>query len=221
MAAYVRQFCKLFLSPRGAVTRMHQDNHHAHAWLSQVRGRKLYVLCAPHDYALIAPLGRSADDGGTTREGRFDPLDPAQRAERMAAGLKVYATVLQPGETIVCPDSWWHYAVSLSPSVTLMCNFWDAKNKLGLREMVMKGCKPAAPERPLAGGPRRMQPTSRAEAVVLRNRPSEEETEVVGVLRPGEAAAFDTECAGWVRTAHPVGGGGGLGWAEVKHLTSQ
>lgn len=32
-----RQYSKLFISPRGAATRMHQDNHHAHAWLSQVR----------------------------------------------------------------------------------------------------------------------------------------------------------------------------------------
>ena len=34
----VSHYCKLFVAPRGACTRMHQDNHHAHAWLSQVRG---------------------------------------------------------------------------------------------------------------------------------------------------------------------------------------
>ena len=115
-----RNFCKLFLSPRGAATRMHQDNHHAHAWLSQVRGRKLYVVCPPQDYPFIVKKGtRSADEGGTTREAYFDPLNATQRKEKMAAGLRVYATVLQPGETIVCPDSWWHYAVSLTPSITL------------------------------------------------------------------------------------------------------
>ena len=37
VAGHVRQYAKLFVAPRGAITRMHQDNHHAHAWLSQVR----------------------------------------------------------------------------------------------------------------------------------------------------------------------------------------
>ncbi len=32
------EMCKLFIAPRGAATRVHQDNHHAHAWLSQARG---------------------------------------------------------------------------------------------------------------------------------------------------------------------------------------
>ena len=36
VGARVAQFCKLFLGARGATTRFHQDNFHAHAWLSQV-----------------------------------------------------------------------------------------------------------------------------------------------------------------------------------------
>ena len=32
-----RGLCKLFVGPRGAITRMHQDNHHAHAWLTNIR----------------------------------------------------------------------------------------------------------------------------------------------------------------------------------------
>ena len=225
---YTRQFNKLFLSPRGAITRMHQDNHHAHAWLSQVRGRKLYVLCKPQDYALVAPRGKSADGGGTTREAIFDPLDPEQRASRVGRGLQVFATVLQPGETIVCPDSWWHYAVSLTPSLTHMCNFWDGKNKAGLRDMCMMGCKPAPPEAPLANAPQRLRPASTSRAVVLRERPASEEASVVGAIRPGEAASFDVECAGWVRTrvgdggAEGSGGGGGgargHGWALRSEL---
>ena len=27
----------------------------------------------------------------------------------------------QPGETLVVPEGWWHYAASLTPSITLMC----------------------------------------------------------------------------------------------------
>lgn len=123
---------------------MHQDNHRAHAWLSQVRGRKLYVLCSPQDSAKMRSCGRSADEGGTTRQARFDPLDAAQLRERLDAGLDVYATVLQPGETIVAPQGWWHYAVSLTPTITLMCNFWDSNNVSGLRQMAFKNLRPQA-----------------------------------------------------------------------------
>ena len=214
---HTRRLNKLFLSPRGAITRMHQDNHHAHAWLSQVRGRKLYVLCAPQDYALVAPRGRSADENGTTRQALFDPLDAAQRSERMARGLKVYATVLQAGETIVCPDSWWHYAVSLSPSLTHMCNFWDAKNRAGLRDMVMKDATPSPPERPLERGPQRLQPRPGAGVVVLRELPNDGAS-AEGGLRPGEAATFDVQCGGYVRTAQPLPGSASRGWAKASSL---
>jgi hypothetical protein len=44
-----RGLCKLFVGPVGAITRIHQDNSNAHAWLCNIRGRKLYVLCRPSD----------------------------------------------------------------------------------------------------------------------------------------------------------------------------
>jgi len=49
IVAKARGLCKLFAGPIGAITRIHQDNHDAHAWLCNVRGRKLYVLCRPED----------------------------------------------------------------------------------------------------------------------------------------------------------------------------
>lgn len=223
VAPSVSQYVKLFMGPRGAVTRMHQDNHHAHAWLSQVRGQKLYVLCAPQDYKLVAPSGASADQGGTTREGRLDPLDAAQRSEREAAGLRMYATILQPGETIVAPDSWWHYAVSLSPTITIMANFWDARNRKGLTDMMCIGMKPAAHEAPLSsstsgggggGGSVRMCPTAAASVVVLREEPRAE-APVAGALRNGESSHFDRECDGWLR-AIDIASGAKLGWAKAR-----
>jgi hypothetical protein len=213
LAAHVRHYCKLFVAPRGAVTRMHQDNHHAHAWLSQVRGRKLYVLCAPADYALVAPKGKGADQGGTTKEGVFDPLDVAQRAAREAAGLRVYATVLQPGETIVAPDCWWHYAVSLTPTITLMDNFWDGKNMAGLRAVIRSSFAPAADERPMPH-PRRFRP--RAGGVLLRQQP-EKDAPVVGSLHAGEVASFDMRKGEWVRTSEPTRSGA-KGWASEAGL---
>ena len=71
---------------------------------------------------------------GTCYEGRLDPLDPDMAEKAARAGLQLYATVLEPGQTILAPDGWWHYAVSLTPSITMMCNFWDKNNLGGLHQ---------------------------------------------------------------------------------------
>ena len=34
--------------------------------------------------------------------------------------------MLREGETLLCPDGWWHYAVSLDESITVMRNFYNA-----------------------------------------------------------------------------------------------
>ncbi len=181
-----------------------------------MRGKKLYVLCPPEDYRLVAPAGRSADQGGTTKEGRFDPLDAIQLAERMAAGLRVYATVLGPGETIVAPDSWWHYAISLTPTITLMANFWDSRNLDGLRAMIRDGLSPSAPEQPLGpkgrGARRRV---ARGPAIVVRDGPSES-APVVGARRCGAEVLCLAERDGWVRVAG--GGPDAEGWARADGI---
>ena len=61
--------------PRHACTP--QDNCRAHAWLHQLTGRKLYVLCAPEEDACVRGM---------------EPLDEAQRRR---SGARLFATVLQ------------------------------------------------------------------------------------------------------------------------------
>lgn len=121
----LRQLCKLFIGPRGAITRMHRDNHHAHAWLTQLEGYKLYVLCAPWEAAKakVEPEPR----------GTMPPLDPLEAPP--AVLQRLHALILSPGETLLIPDGWWHYAASLTPNMTLMCNFWDEANVKGLHDM--------------------------------------------------------------------------------------
>ena len=158
------------------------------------------------------PRGLSADEGGTTREADFDPLDPVDRAARERAGLRVYATVLQPGETIVAPDCWWHYAVSLTPTITIMDNFWDAKNYAGLRELIRGSATPVPPDEPLAPTPVSFTAAGQGVAgtaafVIIRAQPSAD-APVLGVLRAGEVRSFDvsrqTAEGLWRRTAQPV-----------------
>ena len=82
----------------------------------------------------------SRDKGrGTKYEGRLDPLDPLAQLRARQQGLELFATVLEPGQTILAPQGWWHYAVSLTPTLTLMCNFYDLANVKGLQESFVEG----------------------------------------------------------------------------------
>ena len=42
-----RSFTKIFMGPAGTVTRLHNDTYHTHAWLSQIRGTKQFILYPP------------------------------------------------------------------------------------------------------------------------------------------------------------------------------
>lgn len=53
------------------------------------------LLAHWQDSHLIKPSGRSFDQGGTTRQSIFDPLDADECSRLQAKGLRVYATVLQ------------------------------------------------------------------------------------------------------------------------------
>eukprot|EP00435_Cladocopium_sp_Y103_P074988 s114_g52.t2 len=60
---------KIFMSPKGAITRLHYDNGGAHAWLSQVQGRKMFVCFAPSEKLRLekrAALVRSIQLGDVT-----------------------------------------------------------------------------------------------------------------------------------------------------------
>ncbi|KAL1514816.1 hypothetical protein AB1Y20_003901 [Prymnesium parvum] len=209
---HVRTYCKLFVGAAGVVTRMHQDNHWAHAWLSQVRGRKLYVVCSPKDSSKMRAAGKSADEGGTTREARFDPLDPQQLGERLDAGLQVYATILEPGETIVAPNGWWHYAVSLTPTITLMCNFWDQANVKGLHRMLLKDLKPQPCVEKLAN--RRVYSVAHRPYVYIREGPSRTQR-ALGVAAYGTRVEVDQECAGWLHICSSSAADGVQGWVML------
>eukprot|EP00930_Biecheleria_cincta_P003399 TRINITY_DN104331_c0_g1_i1.p1 TRINITY_DN104331_c0_g1~~TRINITY_DN104331_c0_g1_i1.p1 ORF type:complete len:609 (+),score=80.29 TRINITY_DN104331_c0_g1_i1:47-1873(+) len=121
------ELTKLFLSPKGSITRLHFDNGGAHAWLSQVRGRKMFVCFAPSDTSNLHPF---TGDEGLANGTWLDPLDPEvlQRWPE-AANAKPYVAVVEEGETIVAPQGWWHYAVSLDTSVTIMRNFYSSGNQ--------------------------------------------------------------------------------------------
>merc|ERR1712187_22802 len=92
------EFTKLFLSPKGAVTRLHFDNGGAHAWLTQIRGRKLFVCFAPSDGQHLHPF---VGDEGLLNGSWVDPLDVhAHDKWENYSKATPYIAVVEEGETI-------------------------------------------------------------------------------------------------------------------------
>lgn len=117
---------KLFVSPKGAITRLHFDNGGAHAWLTQLRGRKLFVCFPPED---TEHLHAFEGDEGLQSGSFIDPL--AEDAYTRWPNYKKatpHVAIVEEGETIFNPQGWWHYAVSLDTSITIMRNFYSAAN---------------------------------------------------------------------------------------------
>jgi len=128
---------------------LHFDAGGAHAWLGQVVGRKWIVLYPPSDAEHLSVLSTEKE----TVQSAVDPLREALRADQaLASSLKDWSawlrnhppharedvdsltyhakanpvqTVLHPGEAIIVPKGWWHYALSLDPSITVMRNFYE------------------------------------------------------------------------------------------------
>ena len=109
---------RLFMGPAGAVTPLHVDIWETHAWLTQVLGRKRWVLLSPEDCKLLESarmpgkgLARYAVDPGSPefRE-RFPDVHPIE-------------WTLGPGETIFVPSGWAHCVKSLDPTLSICSNF--------------------------------------------------------------------------------------------------
>ena len=128
----VVNYSKVFCGVPGATTRLHYDNQQTHAWLAQVDGRKQFVLYAPSDaehlrlHAWEEKIGQSGSDGLRRAFDPSKPPDPVIYPQTRKA--RAYVAVVEPGETILVPRGWWHYARALDVNVTLMRNFVNSAN---------------------------------------------------------------------------------------------
>lgn len=138
---------KVFLGPPGTVTRLHFDAGEAHGWLAQVSGRKLFLLFHPADTPHLHLLTTEVE----TAQSPIDPLQPDLEKYPEYRKASPIACILSPGEAILIPKGWWHYAVALDRSITVQRNFYEgASNAGGLVKMVLK----------TAGGLKRTSPSS-------------------------------------------------------------
>ncbi|KAK3287579.1 hypothetical protein CYMTET_4928 [Cymbomonas tetramitiformis] len=113
---------KLFVGPPGTITRMHYDAGEAHAWLGQVAGRKLFICFSPDDSQYLYKMETETE----TAQSPIDPLRPDFTKYPLYKLATPYAFILQPGEMVLVPKGWWHYAAALDMSITAMRNFYHA-----------------------------------------------------------------------------------------------
>jgi chloride channel 7 len=127
---------KVFMGPPGTVTRLHFDAGEAHGWLGQCVGRKLFVLLPPSDGPLLCPLASEKE----TEQSPIDPLRPDLRRWSSYGGrASPLCCVVHPGQALLVPRGWWHYAVALDRSITVQRNFYNAtSNAGGLVRLVLK-----------------------------------------------------------------------------------
>ncbi|KAK9818745.1 hypothetical protein WJX74_007555 [Apatococcus lobatus] len=126
---------KVFIGPAGSTTRLHFDAGQAHGWLGQVQGRKLFILFPASDTSYLYPVPGETE----TEQSSIDPLDPDLGAHPLYTKATPLAFILCPGEAVVIPQGWWHYAAALDSCITVMGNFYHADtNAAGMVRMVIK-----------------------------------------------------------------------------------
>lgn len=106
----------LFMSGRGARTRLHKDPWQSDAILCQMHGRKRVVMFRPEREPELVRSGEVIDiDNRHTGPAAVDPtLQPD------------FEDVLETGEVLFIPAGWYHHVDSLSNSISLTWNFVHA-----------------------------------------------------------------------------------------------
>ncbi|WP_338356163.1 cupin-like domain-containing protein [Yeosuana marina] len=104
----------LFISGRGARTRLHRDPFYSNAILCQFYGQKEIILFDPEQKEFLM-----------RQDGTFiDPNNvPHQFYNQYSQAEYTFKTILNPGEVIFIPSGWFHDVTSITDSVSITWNF--------------------------------------------------------------------------------------------------
>lgn len=101
---------RLFIGPEGAITPLHIDVWRTHAWLSQIVGRKRWILFSPEQEPLLHGCKVRVDQPDLSAHPLYEKANPVE-------------TTIGPGDTIFVPSGWAHCVVSLDPTLSLTGNY--------------------------------------------------------------------------------------------------
>ena len=101
---------RIFVGPEGAITPLHSDVWKTHAWLTQLAGRKRWLLFGPEqaEYHYHHEVRVEAPD--------YDAFPLYRKARPVEA-------VIGPGDTIWVPTNWAHWVHSLDKSISITYNY--------------------------------------------------------------------------------------------------
>jgi hypothetical protein len=108
----------LYVSRKGALTPLHQDNNAVIAYLAQMRGEKRAILYSPED----KPHFYNPDVG------YMDPLNPNEAEFPTWRKARPWTGLLKPGELLIWGPNWAHHVVTLSDSTTVSFDFINSLN---------------------------------------------------------------------------------------------
>lgn len=101
---------RIFIGPKGAVTPLHLDIWGTHAWLSQLVGRKRWLLFPPGQKHLLYDC-------------QVDPERPDYKRFPLYRDARPLECTIGPGDTIFVPGGWAHWVTSLDPTISLSANY--------------------------------------------------------------------------------------------------
>jgi hypothetical protein len=105
---------KLWLGPNGTVTPLHYDEHSV--LFAQIYGRKRFKLIPSFDTPRMYVRDRYYSEVDPER------VDPRRHPDFLEAS--VADVVVEPGDLLFLPVGWWHWAKSLSVSISAtFCSF--------------------------------------------------------------------------------------------------
>mmetsp|Transcript_99040 Transcript_99040/g.295879 ORF Transcript_99040/g.295879 Transcript_99040/m.295879 type:complete len:658 (+) Transcript_99040:45-2018(+) len=129
-------FDRVQMGPTGCITRLHVENSLAHAWYAQVQGRRAFVLFSPQERERLYPETGWPEQCSEER-GEHSPIDVLHPNDRLYPKFResrAQVAILEPGETLVIPQGWWHQSFLLEPGVTLTRRFWNRTNRSGIHD---------------------------------------------------------------------------------------
>jgi len=116
----------LFISAKGARTRLHRDPFNSNAILCQFYGEKKIVLYSPDQEKYVMNNGDFVDI-----------LKPDYaRFNHFNQSVSSYEDILQPGEIILFPSGWFHDVTCKSNSISITWNFVHSQEKPDLIRFV-------------------------------------------------------------------------------------
>ncbi len=124
------RYPRIFIGPKGAVTPLHLDIWGTHAWLSQLVGRKRWILFPADQQPLLYNC-------------KVDLEKPDLKRFPLYKDARPLECTIGPGETVFVPGGWAHWVVSLDPTISLSANymgpgaFWSPLQN-ATRELLLK-----------------------------------------------------------------------------------